>query len=340
MYRNLIHKIREVFRDPQVTRRIYLITLGAALLILVLAIRGPEENGKLLKDEDGNIVGIRRSSMTTSERYDVRLSVRDEEAEDRDLTLTVRAVRDAGPEAMTAEGGDANKVSREAEISAEVDNMVSSIEFSDQEVIELPAALPDGTPVVWQARKQEDRSGFVLIPVIYVLLIALVIKSGLDSGKDEEAEVRKQIMRSLPRFCNQLFLMMNAGMILSDAFERICESYSEYGAENMNVFEKELTDICSSNADHRQSTANLISEYASKHNVKELVRIAAILTENEKRGSDVIESLSRESGYLWDNRKIVARESGKMIDTKMSWPLALLLLILIIITMAPALMNM
>ena len=39
-------------------------------------------------------------------------------------------------------------------------------------------------------------------------------------------------------------------------------------------------------------------------------------------------------------RKAVARECGKAIDTKMSYPLGLLLIVLIVITMAPALLNM
>ena len=67
--------------------------------------------------------------------------------------------------------------------------------------------------------------------------------------------------------------------------------------------------------------------------------ISDYIIENEKRGSDVIESLERESRYLWDERKTVARECGKSIDTKMSYPLGLLLILLIVITMAPALMN-
>ena len=175
---------------------------------------------------------------------------------------------------------------------------------------------------------------------MYLVLAALIIKSGMDAAAGGEAEARHEIMRGLPRFCNQLFLMMNAGMILSDAFETICSSYIEYGRENMTVFERELSDLYKENTDHRISTASLISEYAARHNVKEMIRIAAILTENERRGSDVIESLSRESKYLWDDRKIVARESGKMIDTKMSWPLGLLLILLIVITIAPALLNM
>ena len=48
----------------------------------------------------------------------------------------------------------------------------------------------------------------------------------------------------------------------------------------------------------------------------------------------------RESRYLWDDRKTVARECGKGIDTKMSYPLGMLLIVLIVITMAPALLNM
>ena len=70
------------------------------------------------------------------------------------------------------------------------------------------------------------------------------------------------------------------------------------------------------------------------------MRIAVILTENEKRGSDVTENLDRESRYLWENRKITAEERGKMIDTKMAYPLGLLLILLIVITMAPAMLNM
>jgi type II secretory pathway component PulF len=157
-----------------------------------------------------------------------------------------------------------------------------------------------------------------------------------DNGKAE----RMSILRGLPRFCNQLFLMMNAGLILSDAFDTITGSYAGFESGDLSFFEKELAGLSEATDHHRISTAEVINEYAVKHDVKELIRIATILTENEKRGSDVIESLERESRYLWDERKVVARECGKMIDTKMSYPLGLLLIVLIVVTMAPALLNM
>jgi pilus assembly protein TadC len=170
----------------------------------------------------------------------------------------------------------------------------------------------------------------------------LVVIMVIDAAKEDktEAEERKAILRGLPRFCNQLYLMMNAGLILSDAFDTITGSYLERKEQGLSNFERDLASLRDETYGHRISTAHVINEYAMKHDVKELIRISAILRENEKRGSDVIESLARESRYLWDERKIVARESGKAIDTKMSYPLGLLLIVLIVITIAPALLNM
>jgi type II secretory pathway component PulF len=185
-------------------------------------------------------------------------------------------------------------------------------------------------------REQDAGPAVVIIPLMYLVLVALMTFNSLKGDKKSEVE-RNTIMRGLPRFCNQLYLMMNAGLILSDAFDTIstgCESNIE-----RSTFENDLISLREATDGHRISTAQVISDYAVKHDVKEMIRIAAILTENEKRGSDVIESLERESRYLWDERKTVARECGKAIDTKMSYPLGLLLIVLIVITMAPALMN-
>lgn len=334
----LKNSLKELIRDKSFTGRLYAVTLGAALLMLAVTVRGPDQQGHIVTGSGGNVVSIERHSMTAPESYDVTLTVgKGSDAEVRDVTIDLRAAETAD---MRERTGDADADTEEAERDAEIDRMLTELEYSDDETVKLPSALADGTPVTWTYRKQEDRSGIILIPVMYMILVLCLIKSGLDKMNDPEAGARREIMKGLPRFCNQLFLMMNAGMILSDAFERICASYAEYGEDHMSVFEKELTALCMENDGHRKSTATLINEYAARHNVKELVRIATILTENERRGSDVIESLSRESSYLWDDRKIVARESGKMIDLKMSWPLGMLLILLIVITMAPALLNM
>lgn len=323
---------KKLHNDKKLMSGIYAVTLVTALMVLALVIRGPEESGKLIADSDGNIVGISRRSMDRSERYDLGIEVGDgQDTITRDVTLTLQAETGGGTGIKKNE-----EENREAELEAAIDNMISSIEYSREKKIRLPSSLPDGTAVRWMGREKDAGPAVVIIPLMYLVLVALMTFNSLKGDKKSEVE-RNTIMRGLPRFCNQLYLMMNAGLILSDAFDTIstgCESNIE-----RSTFENDLISLREATDGHRISTAQVISDYAVKHDVKEMIRIAAILTENEKRGSDVIESLERESRYLWDERKTVARECGKAIDTKMSYPLGLLLIVLIVITMAPALMN-
>ena len=52
------------------------------------------------------------------------------------------------------------------------------------------------------------------------------------------------------------------------------------------------------------------------------------------------EKLESESDILWTQRKKIAEEKGRIAETKLTFPLALLLLVLILITAAPAIMEM
>ena len=326
---------RKLKQDKKLISGIYMVTLVTALLVLALVIRGPEESGRLIADGSGNVTGISRKDTDRTEKYDLSLSIKDgEKIIERDVSLTLQADREG-----RSASGISESDKREASIEAGINSVISEIEYSKGRVIELPLTLPDGTAISWAVSDRRDDSLIMIIAAVYIGLIALMIAG--TGGRDKTADqTRMAILRGLPRFCNQLFLMMNAGLILSDAFDTITGSYSMYEEKDLSIFERELAQLGESTDGHRISTAEVISEYAVKHDVKELIRIASILTENEKRGSDVVESLARESRYLWDERKTVARESGKMIDTKMAYPLGLLLILLIVITMAPALLNM
>ena len=337
-------EIGKVRADKNLMGKIYLITLASALLVLAVAAKGPEQKGKLVADESGKIVSIERHSVDTTERYDLIAIINDAgTAIQKEVSLTMQAVRAAQEGSIMSE-----EESRSAELEVGLDGVVSEIEYSKGDKVSLPDSLPDGTPLEWLSNQKTDYTVFFLIPAVYIGLLAFVIRSAGSDEAEAEGKRRRSILRGLPRFCNQLFLMMNAGLILSDAFEQITQSYSlrlaaeTEGAspDESKYFEKEISELYLQDPDHRMSTASIINEFAVKNDVKELIRIATILTENEKRGSDVIESLSRESRYLWDERKTVAREKGKMIDTKMSYPLGVLLILLIVITMAPAMLSM
>ena len=328
-------RYKELIHNRRFMSGLYAVSLVTSLLVLALVIKGPEESGRLVTDSSGSVVEIDRKSLKRSESYDFSLEIDDAgETITRDVTLVLQANSSRGVSAAVSPGDD-----REAYIDAAVDSIISEIEYSKEKKIFLPVQLPDGTSIRWNAGERKAGPMAVMIPLVYAALILIMAVS--ESGGDRTAsEERKAIIRGLPRFCNQLFLMMNAGLILSDAFDTIAGSYSADSNRELSSFEADLAGLREATCGHRISTAHVINEYAVRHDVKELIRISAILSENEKRGSDVIESLARESRYLWDERKVIARECGKAIDTKMSYPLGLLLILLIVITIAPALLNM
>ncbi len=328
------YKIRQSIQDKKTMQRLYMVSVGAALLVLALVVRDIGAADTYIKDEKGRITAIQWSEDEAVNECRLKLTVESEnDTSERELTIRKRSDRrDNASDMDDEEMADAK---RETEIS----NMISDIELSDRKKIVLPVKLSDGSRLRWEAQKK-DRTDYFLIPLIYIVLVLCIVKSNIDKPKQQTAAKRSSIISGLPRFCNQILLTLNAGMILSDAFDSICSSYSKIPVEKRNFFEQSMIEIEEKNRDHRTSTAQLLADYANEYNVKEMIRIATILTENEKRGSDIVESLQRESSFLWENRKIIATERGKALDAKMAYPLGLLLIILVVITIAPAFLNM
>ncbi len=335
--RRFLDQVKRIIKEPGVLKNIYVITLLMALFILALVVRGPEQKGNLIKNENGEIKGIERYSLENSETYDVVLRIQNgNEVTEQEVTLVLKPYSDSGTDNAAMNGPE--EISK-AEQNSQIDGMITELEYSQEKELVLPTRLADGTAISWYSASPKHNPAILFIPIIYVILILLTIKSRMDEDVNREVVIRKEIMHDLPRFCNQMFLMMNAGMILNDAFEKICASYLEIGDEERSWFQSEMINVYQNNCDHRKGVASVLTEFAAGYNVKELTRIATILAVNEKRGSDIVENLSQESKYLWDDRKLVARESGKAIDMKMSYPLGALLILLIVITMAPAMLN-
>jgi len=92
-----------------------------------------------------------------------------------------------------------------------------------------------------------------------------------------------------------------------------------------------------------QSNTSLIKElkeFSQRCGVREMVRLTVVISENWNKGSMLAEKLEGEGQLLWISRKKRAEEQGKLAETKLTFPLMILLLVLIMVTVAPALMEM
>lgn len=315
--------------ESSVTQTIYFLTISAVILILVIVIKDVTNSKTYIYDSKGNTIGIERKNEDVAESFTFQLHI-----------LEKNNVRNR--KVVINKSGQSNKSSTKEDIGStvdtEIDSMISDIELSEKKRIILPVKLSDGTRLIWEQKDSSNRN-IIYIIVGYISIITIVIIDKQKKPNFEAEKVRKGILEGLPRFVNQLLMLLNSGMILSDALDMICESYKIIPEENRCYFEREIIEVNERFGDSRISTTNKILELAKETNVKELMRIASILSENEKRGSVIVNNLSRESRFLWEDRKIIAKERGRIIDTKMSYPLGILLVLLIIITMAPAMLT-
>lgn len=144
---------------------------------------------------------------------------------------------------------------------------------------------------------------------------------------------------ALPGFINQLLLLMNSGIVVQDAFCRIAGSYSSLPETRKNSFTEAVCGIYDNSQKTGENVIVGFYRYSRLSGVKELTRVANILMENRDKGTGLWEKLAEQSDALWAERKRLALEKIRLAESKMSFPLGILLIALIIITAAPAMLQ-
>lgn len=151
---------------------------------------------------------------------------------------------------------------------------------------------------------------------------------------------REELLFHLPLFVNQLLLLLNSGMVLQEAMMKIFQEYENMDNEKENLFTVSYVSCLKKAINTNMSIVKAFDIFAVESHVKEIARISKILIDGDKRGIDFSETLKNEMDCLWQQRKRIALEKIRTMETKMSFPLALLLMALIIMMAAPAMMQM
>lgn len=145
---------------------------------------------------------------------------------------------------------------------------------------------------------------------------------------------------ALPPFINQIILLLNSGMVLQEAMLTIGTNYEKLSFDKLNIFQREYLNVCLQARQSSKSILHAFDIYCKDSHMKELVRLSQILIDGDNRGIDLCYKLTEESKKLWEERKRATLEKIRLSDSQMSFPLALLLVALIIIAAAPAMMQM
>ena len=77
-------------------------------------------------------------------------------------------------------------------------------------------------------------------------------------------------------------------------------------------------------------------DFARRSGVRELLRLSNIITDNMNKGTELVSKLEQESALMWHMSKKQVEERGRIAESKMTFPMAVMLLALILVTSAPA----
>lgn len=151
---------------------------------------------------------------------------------------------------------------------------------------------------------------------------------------------RTEILYTLPGFLNQLLLLVGSGMVLTDALRRIADGYMALPPKEQNYFTESFTQLWQESARTGESLLTAFRRFSRFSHVKELNRVTGILEENQTKGSALWEKLQEQSEALWTARKQITLARIRMAESKMSFPLGIFLIALIMMTAAPAMLQM
>lgn len=211
-------------------------------------------------------------------------------------------------------------------------------------VMTLPGELPDGIEVTWFTGKKNHT---VLLVFVFLLAVTTVYFKRYDRANREIRAAEASLIRDLPEFINKLVLLLNAGLVVSTAFSKLTNDYEAHRStekqgnrkERRYLYE-ELAEIQKRMVQSNTSLMKELTEFSKRSGVREMVRLAAVISDNWNKGSALAEKLEGESELLWMARKKRAEEKGRLAETKLTLPLMILLIVLIMITIAPSIMEM
>ena len=196
----------------------------------------------------------------------------------------------------------------------------------------LPESM-NGAELKWSVRSKEAPTAIIAVGL---LVSAAVILSRRDTEKRQLENRKRNFERQIPELCFQLTLYLNSGLVAENAFSRIIQ-------QNESSYEplyRALRDIRTKADSANHSLISEFYNYARTTGSRDLLRLAALCYEHAARGSELSEKLDQESRIMQSKRIRDARTGVKTAETKLCFPLIMLLAALILITVMPSLLTM
>lgn len=163
-------------------------------------------------------------------------------------------------------------------------------------------------------------------------VVAIALAVFLDKNLDGKIEDRRDlIMIEFPEFINKLTLLVNAGMTIPKAWEKIVTE----NKKNTPLYNELDVSLAEIRAGKPEAVA--YEEFARRCKVKEIIKFISVIILNLKKGgAEVVPALRAQADECWEMRKATARRLGEKASSKLMLPMGIMLVGIILIVALPA----
>lgn len=175
-------------------------------------------------------------------------------------------------------------------------------------------------------------------PDLYLFAFAFLFSAGMFCLPDYELErrIKKRqflIRLEFPDFLNKLLLLLNGGMTVPRAWEKVARN----GRDTPLYEELRRTALA---IQAGQPVLSSYEEFARRCRTPEVSRFVAALLQNLRKGSaELVSVLIMQADECWQMRKDTARKLGEEASTKLLLPMMLMFLAILLIVAAPAVIS-
>lgn len=211
----------------------------------------------------------------------------------------------------------------------------ANLECDKEGQVQLPEQI-DGEEV--QYIDQENEIPAEIFPILAVVAVAVLYLGDMADKKRRMDMRARQLRYDYSEVISKLTLLTGAGMTFRRAWEKIVTDYERAGKSTRYVYEEMRNTLYEMKAGISELEA--YERFGKRCNVKEYLKLAALLQQNLKKGSKGLgKMLEEEVEDAFDLRKNLAIQQGEEAGTKLLLPMTIMLLVVMMIVMVPALMS-
>ncbi|MGI6069549.1 MAG: type II secretion system F family protein [Blautia sp.] len=209
-------------------------------------------------------------------------------------------------------------------------------EIQDQQKYYLPDTYA-GKRLDWSRKK--DTAG-ILLAMLSLVAAVFAIAAKRKEEQEKEQKRRSQMLLDYPGLVMKLTLLIEAGMPVRRAFQKIARDYKKRKHLQGRRFAYEELTASALEMDNGISEGEAYLRFGERCGEVHYKTLATLLAQNLKKGNQgLLQMLEQESVTAWEDRKRKARVLSEAAATKLLVPMVMMLIIVIAILMIPAFLS-